>query len=87
MQIKIGIWFHRGDKQIISAYVKQIICEGILFWWKFKYKKRLQFTKTCITRTEILIVSFLMYVFLYHPWIADSEDRSLATLFSTQMRG
>ena len=34
------------------------------------------YTKNCVTRKEILLISFLMY----HPWIAASKGRSLTTL-------
>ena len=50
-------------------------------------KNRL-FTKNCVTRTEILLVSFLVYVvFFNHLSIAAHEVWSLTTLFSTKMRG
>ena len=45
------------------------------------------FTKNWLPRTEILLVSFLMCYFSYHPSIAASETRSLTTLFSTKTRG
>ena len=45
------------------------------------------FIKNCVTRTEIILVSFLMCYFSYQLWNAASEDCSLTTLFSTKMRG
>ena len=36
MQVKIGITFHRDEINLFRD--EQIICEGIHFWQKFKYK-------------------------------------------------
>ena len=43
MQVKTGIRFYRADINYfkikrLHAYIKQIICEGIEFWWKFQYE-------------------------------------------------
>ena len=56
-------------------------------WIKVQVKNRL-FTKNWLTRTEILLVSFLIYViFSCHPSIAASVTRSLTTLFPIKTRG
>ena len=43
MQVKIGIRFHGAEITYFEinrlyAYVKQIICKGIQFWYKLLYK-------------------------------------------------
>ena len=81
MQVKIGVRFHHAE---ITHF--QIVCKRqVDYMWrnllliKVRVLNRI-FTKNCVTGTEILLVSFVMYFFFfaYHPWIAASEDRSLA---------
>ena len=57
-----------------SRFSKQIICEAIHFWLKFKYK------------IDYLPKIGVCY-FSYHPSIAASETRILTTLVSTKIRG
>ena len=81
MEVKIGIRFHRAEITYFEinrlyAYIKQIICEGIEFWQKFKYETD-YIPKTAQLERKYFYFFIPHVGMLYHPWIAAFEGRSL----------
>ena len=90
MQVETRIRFHQAKIVYFGisrlyAYVKQIICEGVHFWLKFKYK--ITIYKKFGNSNENTFSFIHVCYFSYHIWIAASEDQILTTLFSTKIMG
>ena len=73
----------------LNAYIKQI--QQADYIWRNSLLIKIQvwnglFTKNCENRNTFSFIPHICH-FSYHPSIAASEAPSLATLFSTKMRG
>ena len=92
MQVKIGITFHRAEITYfeINRCLRQADSAADhmrrnLLLKKVQVQIRL-FTKNCVTQTEILLASFLIYFIFRITPVLLLPKLGVSTLFSTKMR-